>query len=166
MEWHIWWVTRVSSLRFGYSGCTRTLRFNMSHTCLLGLKSIRCAGHWSVQCLFVTRITCVLLAAWLGCYPLPTSYHDWNGYEVKCFSYKTIHKEYFPTKKRQLHRREREAWVHIYFRTYRSARMVLYIKHVLFILIDRSVCIIQNNHFLDVLIKYIAPTLACSDLSP
>ena len=133
------------------------------------------------------------------CYPLPTSYHDWNGYEVKepaewyhldvtsrpCFlecvqfvcvctlkrlcafcyahfchikyfSYKKIHEEYFPTKKRQLHRREREAWVHIYFRTYRSARMVLYIKHVLFILIDRSVCIIQNNHFLDVLIKYIA----------
>ena len=40
--------------------------------------------------------------------------------------------------------------------TYRSARMVLYIKHVLFLLIDRLVCIIQNNHILDVLIKYIA----------
>jgi len=35
--------------------------------------------------------------------------------------------------------------------------MVLYIKkHVLFLLIDRSVCIIQNNQILDVLINYIA----------
>ena len=29
-------------------------------------------------------------------------------------------------------------------------------KHVLFLLIDRSVCIIQNNQHLDVLITYIA----------
>ena len=29
-------------------------------------------------------------------------------------------------------------------------------KHVLFLLIDRSVCILQNNQMLDVLVKYIA----------
>ena len=33
----------MSSLRFGYSGCARTLRFNMSHTCLLGFKSFECS---------------------------------------------------------------------------------------------------------------------------
>ena len=58
--------------------------------------------------------------------------------------------------KRQLPYRAREAQAHRYFRTCRSARMVLYTKHVLFLLIDRSVCIIQNNQTLDVLIKYIA----------
>ena len=56
----------MSSLRLGYSGCTRTLRFNMSHTCLLGFKSILCAGHCSVRRGFVTSITCVLRAAWRG----------------------------------------------------------------------------------------------------
>ena len=59
-------MTRVSSLRFGYSGCARTLRFNMSHTYLLGFRSILCAGHCSVRRLCVTSITCVLLSAWYG----------------------------------------------------------------------------------------------------
>ena len=72
---------------------------------------------------------------------------------IKCFSYKTIHEEYFPTKKRQLPCRARETRAHSYVRTYRSARMVLYIKYALFLLIDRSMCIIQN---LDVSIKCIA----------
>ena len=58
--------------------------------------------------------------------------------------------------KRQLPCRARETRANSYFRTYRSTRMVLYIKHVLFLLIDRSVCIIQNNQTSDVLIKYIA----------
>ena len=56
----------MSSLRFGCSGCAHTLRFNMSHECLHGFKSILCAGHWSVRRLFVTSITCVLLATWRG----------------------------------------------------------------------------------------------------
>ena len=73
----------MSSLRFGYSSCTRTLRFNMSHMCLLGFKSILCTGHWSVRRMFVTSITCVLLSALHVCYPLTSSYHDWNGYDVK-----------------------------------------------------------------------------------
>ena len=66
VEWQIRWVTRVSSLRFGCSGCARTLRFNMSHMCLLGFKSILCTGHWSVRRMFVTSITCVLLSALHG----------------------------------------------------------------------------------------------------
>ena len=55
----------MSSLRCGCSGCERTMRFNISYTCLLGFKSIL-AGHWSIRRLFDTSITCVLLAAWRG----------------------------------------------------------------------------------------------------
>jgi len=46
-------------------------------------------------------------------------------------------------KKRQLPCRAREARAHSYCRTYRSTRMVLYITHVLFLLIDRSVQITE-----------------------
>ena len=161
VDWHIWWVTRVqftSSLGFGYSGCAHTLRFNMPHTCLLGVKSILCAGHWNVRRLFV-----VLLAAWrgvlyfgkiisrlkricckrtdrmtsFGChiafmFPLCTwkrlcalLYAHYFSYYF--LSYKPFHKEYFPTKQWQLHCRAREARAHSHFRTYCSARMVLYI---------------------------------------
>ena len=194
----MWWVTRVGSLRFGCSSWARTLLFNMSHTYLLGFKSMLCAGHWSVRRLLVKSITCVLLTAWrgvlsfaniisrlkriwgkrigrmmsFGCHIafmflwMRTTFFvcTWKRLcafcyshccHFKCFSYKTIHEEYFPTKKRQLHCRAREARAHSYCRTYRSTRMVLYIKHVLFLLIDSSVCIIQNNQSLDVLIKYI-----------
>jgi len=65
-------------------------------------------------------------------------------FAIKCISYKTIHEECFPTKNRQLPCHAREARVHSYIRTYRSARMVLYIKHAFFLLIDRAVCIIQS----------------------
>ena len=102
----------------------------MPHTCLLGVTSILCAGHWNVRRLFV-----VLLAAWrgvlyfgkiisrlkriwgkrtgrmtsFGChiafmFPLCTwkrlcalLYAHYFSYYY--FSYKPIHKEYFPTKK-------------------------------------------------------------------
>ena len=47
---------------------------------------------------------------------------------IKSISYKTIHEEYFPTKKRQLPCRARESQAHSYFRTYHWARMILYIK--------------------------------------
>ena len=144
----------------------------MSHTCLLGFKSILCAGHWSVRRLFVTSMTCVLLAAWrgvlsfaniisrlkriwrkrtgrmtsFGChiaFMFPWMHFLFVYMEVlvrvllcsffaifKVFNttYKTIHEEYFPTNKRQLHCHARESRA----------------------LSDRSMCIIQNNQILDV----------------
>ena len=68
MAAHIWWITRVSSLRFGCSGWACTLRFNRSHTCSIGFKSGLVAGHLSVRTLFAASITCVLLAAWHGAF--------------------------------------------------------------------------------------------------
>ena len=79
-----------------------------------------------------------------------------NVCNIKCCSCKTFHEEYSLTKNGQLPCGTREAQAHSYIRTYRSAMMVVYIKYVLFLLIDRSVCIIQNNQILDVLVKYIA----------
>ena len=110
--------------------------------CLLGFKSILCAGQWSVRRLFVTSITSVLLAAWHGMLSFAniisrlkriwgkrtdrmTSFgchiafmFPWmrttiilciltrlcaicyaHFCHIKCFSYKTIHEESFPTKK-------------------------------------------------------------------
>ena len=54
------------------------------------------------------------------------------------------------TKKRQLPCRAREARTHSYVRTYRyRTDGFVHKKNVLFLLIDRSVCIIQNNQILD-----------------
>ena len=138
----------------------------MSHTCLLGFKSILCAGHWNVRRLFVTSITCawrgvlsfamtVMLWLWgkrtgrmtsFGChiaFMFPWMHFLFVYMEVlvrvllcsffaifKVFhtTYKTIHEEYFPTNKRQLHCHARES---------RAPS-------------DRSMCIIQNNQILDV----------------
>ena len=168
----MWWVKRLSSLRFSCSGCARTLPIHMYHACLLGFKSILCAAIGVFVC-YKYNLCASSRMTW--CVILCQHHHNWNGHEVKepaqwrhldvtsslcflecvqlfcvctwkrlcafcyalfchikCFSYKTIHEEYFTTKKRQLHCRAREARTHCYFRTYRSARMVLYIKQVLY----------------------------------
>ena len=46
MAAHIWWITRVSSLRFSCIGCTRTLPFNRSNKWSIGFKSILLQAIW------------------------------------------------------------------------------------------------------------------------
>ena len=83
MAAHIWWITRMSSLRFSWRGCVRTLRFNWSNNLSTGFKSRLFAGHLSV-----CTLRC-LLQAYLVCFkscdmmrnPVPASYRDGHGYE-------------------------------------------------------------------------------------
>ena len=152
-----------------------------THIALQFVPHVLCAGHWSVRRLFVTSITCVLLAAWRGVLSFVniitrlkriwgkrtrpmTSFRCHKAFMfpwmrtlicvcvhgsvcvrsgmlivaiLNVFSYKTIHEEYFPTKKRQQPCRARGARAHSYFRTYRSAQMVLYIKNMYYISVNR-----------------------------
>ena len=62
MAAHIWWISRVSFLRFVCRGCARTLRFNRSNKWSIGFKSRLFASH--VCMLFATSIINVLLAVW------------------------------------------------------------------------------------------------------
>ena len=56
---HIWWITRVSSLRFSYSGCARTLRFNRSNKWSIWFKSRLFAGHQCLHVVCYKYYTCV-----------------------------------------------------------------------------------------------------------
>ena len=71
MAAHIWWTTRVSSLRFSCSGCARTLCFNWSNKCSIGVFA---------HCLLQSLLVCFQLRGMMR-NPVPTSYHDLHGYE-------------------------------------------------------------------------------------
>ena len=71
MAAHIWWTTRVSSLRFSCSGCARTLCFNWSNKCSIGVYA---------HCLLQSLLVCFQLRGMMR-NPVPTSYHDLHGYE-------------------------------------------------------------------------------------
>ena len=77
---------------------------------------------------------------------------------IKSFSYKTIHEEYFPTKDdNYLAVHEKPEHIAIFTPTVPHGWFLyINIKNVFFLLIDRAVCMIQNNQLLDVLIKCIA----------
>ena len=62
MAVHIWWISRVSFLRFVCRGCARTLRFNRSNKWSIGFNSRLFASH--VCMLFAASIINVLLAVW------------------------------------------------------------------------------------------------------
>ena len=74
---HLWWITRVSSMRFNCSGCARTLHFNRSNKWSIWFKSRLLAGHLSfVHCSQLASVPRDVMRN-----PMPTSYLYWHGYE-------------------------------------------------------------------------------------
>ena len=117
VEWHIWWVTSVSSLRLGCSDWTRTLCFNMSHICsdlipyfvqAIGVfgRVLRLKQIWGKRTDRITSFGChiAFMFPWMRTFFFVCTLKRLSTFcyahccHIKCFSYKTIHEEYFPTR--------------------------------------------------------------------
>ena len=81
MATHTWWITRVNSLRFSYTGFARTLRFNRSNTWLIGSKFRLFAGHLSLCTLFLQAFLVCFYPRDMMCNPVSTTYRDWHEEE-------------------------------------------------------------------------------------
>ena len=65
MAAHIWWITRVSSMRFSCSGWARTLHISRSNKWSIGLKLRLLQAIWFfARCLLQALQVIVLLATW------------------------------------------------------------------------------------------------------